>query len=609
MHTITSKFGKAAAWFLITMIVMSFAAWGIGDVFRGHVDNAVAKVGAVKIPYDEYRETLHAETQKFQSAFPAGTMTDAMKAEISSETLNSLIRQKLLAQEISRLRIAPEDKDLVKIISGNPAFRDEKSGFSPERFKEFLARAGKSESTYLGELRRDLGFYLLMQSLTADRSVSEFELGKLYAISEQRRTAEIAYIPIEYNRRGEPSSEAELSAFYESHKQYFAIPETRDVSYMIIDPTRAVKIAITDAELHKEYERRKQEFSTPETRDLGNVIAKDEATAKDAYEKLKAGRDFHKLTGVKISLVKKARKDSLAPTNLADSAFMLENGGVSAPIKSPFGWHVIKVLGIYPPHVPGFEEVKGKLQAEMERASAGEAVNKFIQAIDDEAASGAKAEEVAKKFSLDLKKALRLKRGNVNPGKLETTKAFLDAAFSTPAGLASNVFGTAGGKYALVYVDSVQSARIPDFKDIQKEISDAYAREKAVEVAEKIANELAAQKDFKALAAKSINLEATTLDSIKSDYHDKNLPPEFIGEIFRLKENETTKPYRLENKFVVARLVAVKQFTGKSDTAALAKLKSTMAEKNMDDLITEYFEYLKTRYPVRIYKDAMKTAQ
>jgi len=609
MNTITSKFGKAAAWFLIAIIVLSFAAWGIGDVFRGRVDNSVAKVGGIKISYDEYREALHVETQRVQSALPGNAMNDAIKAEISQETLNSLIRQKLLAQEIARLHIAPEDKNLVKIIAGNPAFRGEKGSFSPERFNEFLARSGKSEAAYLDEMRRDLGFYLLMQALTADHSVSEFELEKLYAVSEQRRTAEIAYVPIEYNQRSATIPDAELSQFYESHKQYFASPETRDVSYMVIDPAKAAKIQITDAELHKEYERHKAEFSTPETRDLGNIIAKDETTAKNVYEKLKAGADFHKLTGVKISLVKKARKDSLAPENLANSAFALENGGVSTPIKSPFGWHVIKILGIYPPHVASFEEVKDKLQTQMEKTSAGEAANKFIQSIDDEAASGATSEEVAKKFSLDLKKALGLKHSDMNPQKLETSKAFLDAVFSTPAKSASNVFATIGGKYVLVYVDNIRASSIPNFKDVKKEVSDAYAHGKAEDAAEKMANELAARKDFKTAAAQSINLEATTLDSIKSDYHDKNLPPEFISEIFRLKENETTKPYRLENKFVVARLIAVKQFVGKPDAATIEKLKSKIAEENMDDLVTQYFDYLKTRYPVRIYKDALKTAQ
>src|ERR1700757_3752758 len=186
----------------------------------------------------------------------------------------------------------------------------------------------------------------------------------------------------------------------------FRAPEFRGFTLASLNPPDVAKgIEIPEAKLKEEYEQRQDELQIPERREVEQILAPWEDKAKEAEAALAAGKDWREVATtiagqnpdtIDLGLLK---RDEM-PSALADVAFELPLDKPSQPVKTPLGWHILRVVKIEPPVAQTFEQAKPKLEADLTHEEAVDRVYKIANRVDDALAGGAAIGDVAGKFGL-----------------------------------------------------------------------------------------------------------------------------------------------------------------------------------------------------------------
>jgi peptidyl-prolyl cis-trans isomerase C len=143
----------------------------------------------------------------------------------------------------------------------------------------------------------------------------------------------------------------------------------------------AGKAAMTDEALHKVYDEAIKQTPNEEEVHARHILVATEGEAKDIEAQLKNGADFATLAKQKSKDPGAAEggdlgyfsKEQMVP-EFAEAAFKLDKGQISDPVKTQFGWHIIKVEDKRIKPTPTFDEVKGQLQNYVARRAQAELV-------------------------------------------------------------------------------------------------------------------------------------------------------------------------------------------------------------------------------------------
>src|SRR6266851_3549985 len=330
LQAIRSKATSFIVKILFGVLVISFAIWGIGDIFRNRAaDTTIATVGSRKIDQRQLVQAINEDSEQLRGMF-GGAQPDPEQLKqlgLVDNALQRLINRDLVDLEVSHLGLALSDGAVSQAIRSNRAFQDEKGQFDPNRYQAVLAQ----------------------QHMTVPPSAA--------------------------GDPGTPGDE-ELAAFYGQHKEAFRVTELRSftVGQLLLDDVAAA-IDVPEDKLRDEYQARIAEFHTPEQRHLQQILLADEAKAKDAEARLASGKDFAAVakdvadaTPDMIDLGFFVHDD--LPPKLAEEAFAAKRGVPTHPIQDELGWHILLATEIKPEVTQPFEAVKDKLKTEVAREMA-----------------------------------------------------------------------------------------------------------------------------------------------------------------------------------------------------------------------------------------------
>jgi len=347
--------------------------------------------------------------QRLRAQFGGNIDQQQMKQlGIVDTVLGQLIDKSLLDQEAQRLGLTTSDAVIRSTIYENPAFRGPDGRFDRQRLDEALLMSHLSEDQLVAQLRQDIPRTDLVQAITSGVSVPRPVVDALYRYRNEKRLADIVAFPAaSVTNVGQPS-DADLQKFYDDHKDLFRAPEYRSFTLASLAPADMKDAApIADDRLRQEYEQRKDEFGTPEQREIQQILSPTEDKAKEAEAALKAGKDWKEVA----TTIAKQDPDTIdlgllnakeIPHELGDVAFQLPLNQPSQPIKTPLGWHILRVVKIEPATTQSFEQAKPKLEAEMKTQDAVNKLDKIGNEADDALAGGASLADVAKKYGMKL---------------------------------------------------------------------------------------------------------------------------------------------------------------------------------------------------------------
>jgi peptidyl-prolyl cis-trans isomerase D len=552
---------KVILWVLAGSFVIGFGVLpSLNDTTAG--GTIVAKVEGKSIYRNELDQVVTNMTERYRQQFGAQLDDNLLKQlNLEQVALNTLINRQVLLHHADKSGLEVTDDDLREYIMQAEAFKDEKGNFSKDMYERVLRAQGRGLTPAKFEaFTRESLMIERMQALI-DQSVmlTDDQLREFFVAENEK--VNLAYVQVSPRDVADSIkvTNEDVAAYYEAHKEEFTIPEQRRFKFLEISPaTLALSQKVTDEEVQKAYEQRSDEFKQDEEVRASHILVKaegaDEAAweaarkkAADAAAQARGGKDF-------AQLAKTVSQDSSAENGgdlgffgrgrmvkpFEESAFSLKVGEISEPVRSQFGWHVIKVTEKQEAGVQPLDKVRAEVESALKLQKASENVKAVQDAIAQDLEGGADLAAVANKHGLPVQETNLVSKTGRIPGILDP-KPLLEAGFALQEGATSKVIDTTAAKYVL-QLAKVQAARQPDVSEVKEKVTAALKAERAAGVAAARAAEILEQaQKSKSLAKAAGKLEVKETGEfaqIQGEVPELGRDPELFRMAFSLrKEN------------------------------------------------------------------------
>ncbi len=483
--------GKIIATVFFSAIIVSFAIWGIGDIFRAAPASAVATVGDTKITIDQFRNAYNNELQRLGRQFRTViTPEQARAAGLDQRVVSDLVTEAVMAEEAKRLGLSVSDETIARSIMENPAFRGSDGQFNRALFEQGLRNASLTEAGFIQEQRADMARRQLAEALAGDMNAPLAAREALHRHFNERRAA--SYVVLTPAMAGDipaPTNE-QLQSFFEERKGTFRAPEYRALSVMALDASSLAKPdAVSEADARQRYEQQKGNYGTPERRTIQQITFPSQADAEAAAARIREGAAFEAIATERGISAQDLELGSFAKTEMldqsvAEAAFALAQGAVSAPIAGRFGPVLVRVTQIQPEAVRPFEEVAAEIRQELARDRARGEIESLHDAIEDMRAGARPLADIAREKGLTLLQAPlvdatgRDKAGN--PVNLPEAQALLRAAFASDIGVDNEALRTGTG-YVWYDVTGIEASREKNLDEVRDQVANQWREDQVAQ--------------------------------------------------------------------------------------------------------------------------------
>jgi len=604
---------------VVGFLVISFAIWGIGDIFRGFGRSTVAKIGRTEITIEQFRTLYNDRLQQYSRQFGRPITPDQARAiGLDRAAITQIFSEILLDERAHALGLALSDAEVAKLITNDPAFRGPNGQFDRFRFEQITRNAGYTEPRFVAEqrrlsLRRELAG-TIASGLSAPRTLVEA------ANRYQNEQRSIEYALLDRALAGEipPPPPEVLAKYFEERKTQFRAPEYRKLVIVSLIPSEQARwIEISDADLKRAYEERRARYVTPERRHILQIDFPNAEAASAAAERIAKGTSFTEIAkelgksekDIDLGTVPKA---AVIDRAAADAAFALKEGEVSAPVQGRFGTVLVQVLKIEPEQVRPLEQVAGELKQELAAARAKSEIFDLYNKIEDARAEGKSLAEAAANLKLEARTIEAIDRSGRDaagtPVKLPDAEQLLPTAFSTDIGVERDPLQFQDG-YIWYDVTGISPSRERSLDEV-KDLVETRWREQ----------EIATRLDTKATEMLDKLKAGTTLAEVAAANHLK------VETLTGLKRGEAAGPLSAAGVDAVFR--TAKDAVGKTEAAqpaeqvvfrvtdivvpaldmASEEAKRTLETLNRslsEDILAEYVTRLESEIGVTINQNAL----
>ncbi|HEX7374766.1 MAG TPA: SurA N-terminal domain-containing protein [Steroidobacteraceae bacterium] len=410
---------KLHGWFatvFLGAIAVVFVFWGIR--FESGVNKSAVTVNGAKIPLELVRKAWQERQTELQQQLRSDIPAEVAKRE-QEKLLDGFISRELMVQRAREMGYVVSDAELAETLYRIPALQVD-GKFSRDRYAALLRQQGRTEPEFEREFRHDLETAQLRGGIAISSFVTPGEIQRRVALEAETRDVEYAVLPAASFAGAAAVAPADVAAYYDKHKSEFMTPETVSLQYLELNLADvAAAVQVTDKALHDYYDQvAADRYTDPERRHGSHILIEsgtdDAAALKKAQqlvERAKAGEDFAKLArensddpGSKAAggdLGWSTRDAFVAP--FADALFGMQKGEIRGPVKTQFGYHVIRLEDVQPAHQRTFDEVRTDLEADYRKDQAQSVFYEKSQQLADESfAALSELDSVGKKLGLPL---------------------------------------------------------------------------------------------------------------------------------------------------------------------------------------------------------------
>lgn len=437
---------KVTGWIAIVFlgaIAIVFVFWGID--FQSANATYAAKVEGERISVQEARNAWQQRQSQLQQMLRTELPPELVQSE-QAQLLDRLVREELLTQRAERLGYRVPDEVLAQRVMEIPQFQVD-GKFDKDRYAAALRSANLTQTQFEQDMATGLQIEQLQNGIIDSAFVTPAELSRRFALERQERELAYALIPSSSFAAQVEVTAEQIQKWYEEHQSDYMLPETVDLQY--VELARAAsqsRVQVSDEALREYYEQVKEKFETPERRRARHVLitteeGRDEAAAlklaEEVAAKAKGGADF-------AELAKTYSKDPGSAAEGGDlgwaqrgmfvgpfeeALFSMTPNEIRGPVKTQFGYHVIKLEEIEAGHLRSFDEVRAELEAEYRQEQAESLFAEDAEKLADASFSAlTELESVAKTLNLPLKTVTGFTREG--GGELGSEPAVIEAVFS-----------------------------------------------------------------------------------------------------------------------------------------------------------------------------------
>ncbi|MCP4935922.1 MAG: hypothetical protein GY927_17355 [bacterium] len=483
LNSLRKGAGTWIAKIFIGLLVLSFAVWGIADIFTGYGNRVLAKVGEVEVSPQEYERVYQRQIRTVSNRIGRQITSEQARAfGLDRQVLNSLITNAAVSSHAQQLGLGISDAALRDNIFKSAAFKGGDGKFSRIQFDEVLRNNSMNENMYIAEQRIGTVREQLILSLSSDLFVPTSMKENMNRFANDTRTIEYFILPKTIIKKIEEPDEKTQTAFLASNKRTFTAPEYRKIGILTLSPELVKKsIKVTKDDITANYAERVDQFSTPGKRHIRRMSFIDREKAKEARLELTGGADFmtvakkygFKTDGTDMGFINKTQ---LLDPRVAQKAFSLKKGDISEPVVSTLSTIILQVVDIKPGTIKKkLGDVEEEIRTYLINERASDKIGNLHDTIEDERASGKSLADIAKDFELGYLVADAIDRSGLDKkGEkvtiFPTAPRLLTSSFDSDIGVENEPIEAAGGVVNWFEVLGVTGERAKPLAEVKDQL-------------------------------------------------------------------------------------------------------------------------------------------
>ena len=556
LQSIRDRTSGLIAGFVVAIIVVPFAFWGVESFIGGGGDPVVAKVGGEKIHESQFRQNYEQRYQQYLQLMGENFRADQFDAErFRNSVLDDMTQESMLRQYTEDAGYGANDTVLFRAITTIPAFQVD-GKFDANAYKAALANQGLTPERFEAQLRQSLEIDQMREAVVDTAFMTPVEVRQLLQLAGQTREAAYALFPLSAYQGKLSVSDDEARSRYDETKEQYMAPERIKLAYVELAPDTAGEVATPSAEVLKTlYDAEKDSrFTSAEERKVRHLLvgfgadkSAAEKKAEGFAEQLKNGADFaalakassddagSKAAGGEIGWLRRGQM----PDSFEKALWSLKAGETSKPVETEFGWHLIHVDEIKAPTARPFDDAE--VQSELVELYRNRERQKHFQEVSEKFEqlafeNPASLDAVAKELKLPVQTSDWLTRAGGSG--IAATAAVQQAAFSPEVlkdGENSKPIAVGETRLVVVRKAEYEAPRQRSFDEVAAQVRSQLQDDKAkAQVLAEAQAALKAVQDGKTLeeAIAGKNAQIKSLGQVRRD--DRSVDPALVAELFKL---------------------------------------------------------------------------
>ena len=534
LQNLREKFTGWVAISILALIGFSFIFVGLNYSFIGQ--SYAAKVDGVDIGVGQfenaYREQLQANPQIAQ-------LPEQYRQQLRSNILEQLIQQRVIDNYLEEAGYQISDEQVTAMIQRAPDFQVD-GKFDLETYRTLLAQAGYDPARFEAAQRVALRREQLQRALRGSALVSPAQYRRYLNLFAEQRVVTTAAISPEVVANDIVVSDEMITAYYDDNPKLYQLPETADVEYVEISRSDvAATVSVSEDDLREYYELNSDRYLQDEQRQARHILVlfgddenAAEATALDLLARAQAGESFEDLArensqdggtaaqGGDLGVLTRTQ----LPGELGSSIFSMDEGTIEGPVRTDFGFHVIRLERILERGPLPIEQVRGELTAELQEQQAESLFRDLERKLSDALFDATDIQALATAVGSEVKTVAGFTRLGGEP--FGTNQAAIDAIFDESlltGSLLSEIVELDANRSAVFAVTNHKEATRQPLAEVRDAIAEVLHSQQAeslmAEKADQMLAALGAGEEF-AAAAESIGATVAAPTAMSRNMED-----------------------------------------------------------------------------------------
>jgi peptidyl-prolyl cis-trans isomerase D len=619
---------------VLGVVCLAFVVFYIPDFLTATASSneTVATVNGQAISSTEFRRAYDARMESYRAAY-GGRINDQMLRQlgIDQQILQQMVGERTAVAEAHRLGLSVSDAEVRDAIFAMPAFQQNGRFIGEARYVALLKsqRPPMTTTQFESSVRDSLLVQKLQEAISGWITVSNDESDRLYHEQNDKVKLAVVSLAADKFRAGITPTDAEISAWFNAHKEDYRVGEKRRVRYAMVDENAikaGIKVSNTDIESY--YNDNIQLYSTPEQIRVRHILFKTDgkddaavkAKAEDVLKQAKAGADF-------AELAKKYSEDEATAKLGGDldyfsrgrmvpefdqAAFALKPGEISGLVKTQYGYHIIRMEDRKAATTKPLADVQGAIQDQLASQQAAAQAADAIEKLANQVKSASDLDGAAKAAGLTVQQSDYFLPGEPILGLGPSPQAST-AAFALKPGQVSGPVQVTNG-YAILALDGTQAPYIPKLDAVKDKVKEDVIKDKATALAREKAQTLDAQlkakpDDFEKIV-KAAGFEAKTTDMMT-----RNMPLPDVGTsaaldqaAFSLPVGSVSDPITTDAGVAIIHVVDRQVATADEVTKARDQFQAQLVDDRRNQFFAAYMDKARQRMKIMVNREALQKA-
>jgi len=620
---------KSILWLIVFAFIGTiFYSWGMGGASSSS-GGIVATVNGSKISQAEYERTfnniVNFYREQFQNQFSEELI---QKLDLKTQALDTLIQKKILLIKANELDIQVSDEEVINQINNFSAFQRNKV-FHNETYQNYLKFKRLTPLEFEESQREVLLLEKIRNLIKSNVKISPNELDEAFILANEKIKLDYIVIPNNHFKSEKKVNKEEIKLFYKKNKNRFEIPERIKVQYVKTIPKNYENVIdIRDEDIEDYYRTKIADFRVRKMYEAAHILFRSEAKNDSLEESIKSEEQAKEKANAVLKKIRNGVSFSELAKKHSDDPVSGENGGslgefpegmmvtefenalkklkpkeTSEPIKTSFGFHIIRLDKISPERIKPLDEVKEEIIKRLEENKTRQKMRRVVKHIHRSAQKDQDLVRAAEENNLSVQTTSFISRKEHIVPDIGNNPDFFNQAFSLENNKVGEPVVTLESAFVMKVINR-EKPYIPELKDIEKLASEKTQEEKdqafSTSKSESLANKL---------VNGTIDLESTSktlgLDLKHTPFFNRSDSIPEIGNLQKLK----TKAFELDNgksgwvlvrnNYYLIRLQE-RQKAGLPDVETLKELRQKLKLEKGDSAFQEWMENLKESYEILV---------